>query len=136
MTLKTLKQKVSGLCSGEDRGVSPVIGIVLMVAITVVLAAVIGAFVLGMGDEIGGDNVQASLSFEGDADSGVTVSHNGGDSFEDAEIRGDAVDTEGSISLSPGESEDITVSGEGDLNVVVGDTVIGSYEVPSGTGTS
>jgi flagellin-like protein len=33
---------------GED-AVSPVIGVILMVAITVVLAAVIGAFVFGMG---------------------------------------------------------------------------------------
>lgn len=32
----------------EDRGVSPVIGMILMVAITVVLAAVVGASVLGV----------------------------------------------------------------------------------------
>lgn len=34
-----------------DRAVSPVIGVILMVAITVILAAVIGAFVLGLGQE-------------------------------------------------------------------------------------
>lgn len=33
----------------EDRAVSPVIGVILMVAITVILAAVIAAFVLGIG---------------------------------------------------------------------------------------
>jgi flagellin-like protein len=33
----------------SDRGVSPVIGVILMVAITVILAAVIGTFVLGLG---------------------------------------------------------------------------------------
>jgi flagellin-like protein len=32
-----------------ERGVSPVIGVILMVAITVILAAVIGAFVIGIG---------------------------------------------------------------------------------------
>jgi flagellin-like protein len=35
----------------RDRAVSPVIGVILMVAITVILAAVIGAFVLEIGDQ-------------------------------------------------------------------------------------
>jgi flagellin-like protein len=35
----------------EKRAVSPVIGVILMVAITVILAAVIGAFVLEIGDQ-------------------------------------------------------------------------------------
>ena len=35
----------------ERRAVSPVIGVILMVAITVILAAVAGAFLLGFGDE-------------------------------------------------------------------------------------
>jgi len=34
--------------SGDNRGVSPVIGVILMVAITVILAAVIGGFVLSI----------------------------------------------------------------------------------------
>jgi len=33
-----------------ERAVSPVIGVILMVAITVILAAVIASFVLGLGD--------------------------------------------------------------------------------------
>jgi flagellin-like protein len=37
--------------TGEYRAVSPVIGVILMVAITVILAAVIGAFVLEIGDQ-------------------------------------------------------------------------------------
>lgn len=36
----------------ENRAVSPVIGVILMVAITVILAAVIGTFVLGLGDQV------------------------------------------------------------------------------------
>jgi len=48
MELKTEGQK-------ERRGdaVSPVIGVILMVAITVILAAVIGTFVLGLGESVG-----------------------------------------------------------------------------------
>lgn len=36
----------------EEDAVSPVIGVILMVAITVILAAVIGAFVFGMGSSV------------------------------------------------------------------------------------
>jgi len=36
----------------NDSAVSPVIGVILMVAITVILAAVIGTFVLGLGDSV------------------------------------------------------------------------------------
>lgn len=50
---------------GNDRGVSPVIGVILMVAITVILAAVIGTFVLGLGDSLGG-SATAGVSVDGD----------------------------------------------------------------------
>jgi flagellin-like protein len=40
--------EIKNLFADED-AVSPVIGVILMVAITVILAAVIGAFVLGIG---------------------------------------------------------------------------------------
>jgi len=52
--------------SGEDRAVSPVIGVILMVAITVILAAVIGTFVLGLGDSVD-SGVNAGASVEQDA---------------------------------------------------------------------
>jgi len=50
----------------NERGVSPVIGVILMVAITVILAAVIGTFVLGLGDSIS-QNANAGVSVEKDA---------------------------------------------------------------------
>jgi len=43
--------KTGSFKKGED-AVSPVIGVILMVAITVILAAVIGAFVFGMGSGV------------------------------------------------------------------------------------
>ena len=51
---------------GEDseRGVSPVIGVILMVAITVILAAVIASFVLGLGEQT--DEVTPNVNFNGD----------------------------------------------------------------------
>jgi len=45
----------------NERAVSPVIGVILMVAITVILAAVIGTFVLGLGDSLG-DSTPGSAS--------------------------------------------------------------------------
>ncbi|WP_226039016.1 type IV pilin N-terminal domain-containing protein [Natrinema sp. DC36] len=47
MDLKQYRSKLIG--SDDERAVSPVIGVILMVAITVILAAVIAAFVLDMG---------------------------------------------------------------------------------------
>ena len=72
----------------EDRGVSPVIGVILMVAITVILAAVIGAFVLGLGDQASNTAPQASFSFDydDDGDGNVTVTHEGGDTIPDGEL--------------------------------------------------
>ena len=70
-----LKQLVA-----DDDAVSPVIGVILMVAITVILAAVIGTFVLGIGQDQQ-STPQAQFDFEGSAGSAVTVSHTGGDTF-------------------------------------------------------
>jgi len=54
----------------EERAVSPVIGVILMVAITVILAAVIGTFVLGLGDSV---NTSATAGVSVDT-SGATPS--------------------------------------------------------------
>ncbi|WP_251342712.1 type IV pilin [Haloplanus halophilus] len=71
----------------EDRAVSPVIGVILMVAITVILAAVIGTFVLGLGDQVSESAPQASFSFDFDMnDSEVTITHEGGETLESSNI--------------------------------------------------
>ncbi len=49
--------------SMDDAGVSPVVGVILMVAVTVILAAVIGAFVLDLGGDVG-QNAQAGVTFD------------------------------------------------------------------------
>lgn len=70
----------------SERGVSPVIGVILMVAITVILAAVIGSFVLGIGGDIE-QSPQASLSIEaGDATGEVVIAHEGGDDIISSEV--------------------------------------------------
>lgn len=65
----------------DDAAVSPVIGVILMVAITVILAAVIGTFVLGLGDQIG-DN-PPSASYDWDQPNGdVSLTHVSGQNLD------------------------------------------------------
>jgi len=82
----------------DDDAVSPVIGVILMVAITVILAAVIGTFVLGLGDQVQSTSPQASFNFDFDGsespgesgntlvnsggDGDLTITHGGGDAIE------------------------------------------------------
>ncbi|PSP97940.1 type IV pilin [Halobacteriales archaeon QS_4_70_19] len=82
----------------DDDAVSPVIGVILMVAITVILAAVIGTFVLGLGDQVSNTSPQASFTFDYDSSASntgtlqqnsnadnygdLTTTHDGGDGIE------------------------------------------------------
>jgi len=117
----------------DDDAVSPVIGVILMVAITVILAAVIASFVLGLGDQPQ-DAPQTQFDFDYDG-SDLTITHNGGDTLNSSniEIRGDSdggdatglqwhdgtyggagsateISTGDSITVSTGDSYDITVT--------------------------
>ncbi|MDS0258315.1 type IV pilin N-terminal domain-containing protein [Haloarcula sp. S1CR25-12] len=90
----------------DDDAVSPVIGVILMVAITVILAAVIASFVLGLGDTTQ-ETPQASWSFDydssldgttngdfgggalqgsGSGDGVLTVTHDSGDNIDGAKL--------------------------------------------------
>jgi flagellin-like protein len=64
----------------NDEAVSPVIGVILMVAITVILAAVIGTFVLGLGGSVQQTAPQASFTFDLDT---TTTSDNCNGNLED-----------------------------------------------------
>jgi len=79
----------------SDRAVSPVIGVILMVAITVILAAVIGTFVIQIGQDSGQTTAQAALSSGPVVDGGsssplgddtVTLEHAGGDTVFDDQL--------------------------------------------------
>lgn len=72
----------------KERAVSPVIGVIMMVAVTVVLAAVIGTFVLDLGSLAGARPPAASIA--GSADAGtenVTLFHRGGDPLDADRLR-------------------------------------------------
>jgi len=124
-------KSVKELISGEDRGVSPVIGVILMVAITVILAAVIGGFVLGLGDSLN-QTPQAQLTVE-DADgsspvaeqgeeSVLNINHRGGDEIPAGDIRIQVTEPNAtsSVTIWDGSStENITVD-EGDSSNTAG----------------
>ncbi|KAA9399395.1 type IV pilin [Haloarcula sp. CBA1130] len=115
MDLTNLKELLT-----EDDAVSPVIGVILMVAITVILAAVIASFVLGLGDQAQQNTPQASFSYDydtsgsnswtgsltlaNDGTSGnegyVTITHDGGDTIEAGRLSV----TDGTDSLQFGDS--------------------------------
>jgi len=61
----------------NDEAVSPVIGVILMVAITVILAAVIAAFVFGMGGSLSKQYVVACTVTQNGADT-VELTYQGG----------------------------------------------------------
>jgi flagellin-like protein len=61
----------------NDEAVSPVIGVILMVAITVILAAVIAAFVFGMSGNISKTKTVA-LTVQKESGAAITVMNNGG----------------------------------------------------------
>lgn len=98
----------------DTDAVSPVIGVILMVAITVILAAVIGTFVLGLGDQVGSSAPQATLNL--DASSGdpseINLEHNGGDGLHSDNTR--MVIEYGSISwtVNPGSPDDVFSVGD------------------------
>ena len=87
----------------DDDAVSPVIGVILMVAITVILAAVIASFVLGLGGE---PTVAPQVSFSFDYESAegpgidssydvgnLTITHESGETIiaPDFVVRGDGI---------------------------------------------
>ena len=125
----------------EERAVSPVIGVILMVAITVILAAVIGAFVLGLGGETQ-ESPQVSLSFSENPAGNLTVEHRGGDAVDhdDIEVRGSGEDAdwpETSGQFRAGESVSFDVNSGAVRIVWTGgsdDAVLGSFEAEGGTG--
>ena len=69
--------KIMVVTRKNDEAVSPVIGVILMVAITVILAAVIAAFVFGMSGNISKTKTVAVTVQKVDA-STITITNNGG----------------------------------------------------------
>ena len=129
----------------DDSAVSPVIGVILMVAITVILAAVIGSFVLNLGGSLQQTAPQASFGFDYDTGTNsVTISHQSGDTIEAGRLNTTGLDggsnatawTNPATSLSSGDTvsagTSINISNGGTGNDWSGETVRIVWESESG----
>jgi len=114
------------LSTDEEQAVSPVIGVILMVAITVILAAVIASFVLGLGsNQEVAPTATFDFNYDTDDSSGeMTVTHTGGDNIRGDRlyIRGnDIVEDTGAWDESPVSGDESTEI-EGESAVTSGDS--------------
>ena len=139
----------------DDDAVSPVIGVILMVAITVILAAVIASFVLGLGDTAGDSAPQVSWSYSLDSsDTGgsnlasssgplLTITHDGGDTIDMGQVTirdddGNEVDptVSGSGNMDSKFTGDTDAGGSGNVHIDSDDTIRIVWENPDGESTS
>ncbi|MBX0293848.1 type IV pilin [Haloarcula nitratireducens] len=129
----------------DDDAVSPVIGVILMVAITVILAAVIASFVLGLGDQAQQTTPQASFSWDYDESGAtadgygeLTITHDGGDTLNGGEVyvRGSGLAdkdgsngfTSGNIDLDSDTSTPTWKNTAGDSEVAAGNSLVAAVE--------
>lgn len=98
--------------SSDDRGVSPVIGVILMVALTVILATVLGTVVLDFASGVSEQPPQAAFDYEFEGEN-VTITHISGDRIDNATLKvqigekrvlGDSVDDGWSDTITAGDS--------------------------------
>ena len=110
----------------DDDAVSPVIGVILMVAITVILAAVIASFVLGLGDST---STTPSASFDSDynADgSTLTLTHESGDKLQNSQVEITINDPDGSTTptTSGFSVSEISAGDSATVNALSGDETV------------
>lgn len=129
-------QRLKRMIQDDDSAVSPVIGVILMVAITVILAAVIASFVLGLGDET--DDVSPNIKFDASWDqeaNTTTLTIDTADANADATdvyIRGGAVEEsdytwdDAGAEISAGES--VTLEFDSDVGGFVEDGTAGTND--------
>ena len=120
---------------GSERAVSPVIGVILMVAITVILAAVIGTFVLGLGDQVQETAPNAQWDTEYNSTSGtVNITHTSGDSVTASRLSASGSSVDGTASDLSNESQGGVVSKFPNADVTAGDTAaVNVVSSPSGS---
>ncbi|WP_336036001.1 type IV pilin [Halobacterium yunchengense] len=115
----------------DSRGVSPVIGVILMVAITVILAAVIASFVLGFGGNVQ-ENVNAGADITETEDGNATVSWISEGNADYLNVTHD--DDSGDVKFaggthnitSVGETVELHYDGSGSETITVTVTAVGS----------
>lgn len=113
----------------REQAVSPVVGVILLVAVTVIMSTVVGVFVFDLGKSVGGAEVRGqSVSIDAQQDQQVVLTN-----------MGDGISTEATrIHVSAGgESADIYPNGTitGNLDVSVDGTYVTDSEWSAGQST-
>ena len=119
--------KLMNLTHKKDDAVSPVIGVMLMLVVTIVIAAVVAAFAGGLGSDVEMAPT-AALDIDVYANGKVTIEHLSGESLIQNEITVRVADTSNTLeaklgesgTLSPGSTVDVTLTG---ASLEVGDFV-------------
>ncbi|MFT4946285.1 MAG: flagellin-like protein [Natronomonas sp.] len=108
----------------DDDAVSPVIGVILMVAITVILAAVIATFVLGLGEQVSDTAPNANFQFDYEASGNdeLTITHTSGPSIEAGSLTvgGPGIDSSVDWHTQAGINEGDEVSAGDSITIVGG----------------
>ncbi|MCK8519891.1 type IV pilin [Methanoculleus sp. 7T] len=116
----------------NEEAVSPVIGVILMVAITVILAAVIAAFVFGMTGNMTTNKVVAATATQ--QDSSIIVTYQGGADAQDVKYLAFSINN-AAAGHSSGATGN-TVSTDTESSTFSGSVAVGtSWEFSGGDGT-
>ncbi|MFP9192978.1 type IV pilin [Natrialbaceae archaeon A-CW1-1] len=129
-----MESKLQTEDESTSRGVSPVIGVILMVAVTVILAAVIAAFVLDLGGSLSSE-AQGSVSVSGNDTTSVTVT---AESLANADGIAviDPTDDGSVVSDGDGDADLRMVGTEVTLTDTAGEPGSGTYHVIAYNGNS
>lgn len=119
----------------NERGVSPVVGVALLIAMTVILAAVIGYVVLGM-NATGAESPQATFAYDYDGTE-VHITHEGGDKLnaEHITVYIDGAENTLNEDMTAGSTESFSATEDDTVRIVWNDpnsdqtNVIGQHTV-------
>ena len=100
----------------NEKGISPAVGVILMVAITVILAGVVGTAVFSFADL--SENVTAGATFE-QSPEGVTVTYANSGTADGLVVLVDGQEVDGAVLKSTGDMVTVT-AGEGEKVTAVG----------------
>jgi flagellin-like protein len=106
----------------NEHAVSPVIGVILMVAVTVILAAVIAAFVFGLAGSVSSTKVVAIVLKQTDSTNFTLMNYGGQDagSLSSIKVLGDLKTSPGSLGITVGSSKSYeTSAGIGTKYIIV-----------------
>jgi hypothetical protein len=133
----------------EGRGASPVISVILIVAVTVIIASTVAVFALGVGNKVDDSAPEGSFSFSEADCGGIEVTYTAGDTFDGSRLyfTGAATEYNKPGSIKGWKGSEITASDSVVVGVKPGETlrvswqdeesddtaIVSKYDVPDDT---